>query len=134
MSILTSRDDSPAWIRGDKDLLTQALLNVVVNGVDAMPEGGRLEISTTSAEEGPQVAIRDHGGGIPEDIRDKIYNLYFTTKGQGSGIGLAMTFRVVQLHGGTIGFETWPGNGTEFRLRFSAAPEEQAANDQGTES
>ncbi len=134
VSILTSRDDSPAWIRGDKDLLTQALLNVVVNGVDAMPEGGRLEISTTSAEEGPQVAIRDHGGGIPEDIRDKIYNLYFTTKGQGSGIGLAMTFRVVQLHGGTIGFETWPGNGTEFRLRFSAAPEEQAANDQGTES
>ena len=129
VSIKTSRDDSPVWIRGDKDLLTQALLNVVVNGVDAMPEGGRLEISTTSVEEGPQVAIRDQGGGISEEIRDKIYNLYFTTKGEGSGIGLAMTFRVVQLHGGTIGFETWPGKGTEFLLRFSAAPEEQAAKE-----
>ncbi len=131
VSITTSRDDSPAWIRGDKDLLTQALLNVVVNGVDAMPEGGRLEIATKAAEEGPHVAIRDYGGGISEDIRDKIYNLYFTTKGQGSGIGLAMTFRVVQLHGGTIGFETWPGKGTEFQLRFSTAPEEQAANERG---
>ena len=134
VSIITSRDDSPAWIRADKDLLTQALLNVVVNGVDAMPDGGRLEISTTSAEEGPQVAIRDYGGGIPEDVRDKIYNLYFTTKGQGSGIGLAMTFRVVQLHGGTIGFETWLGKGTEFQLRFSSAPVEQAANDPGIDS
>ena len=129
--ITTNRDESPAWIRGDKDLLTQAFLNVVVNGVEAMPEGGRLEISTTSLKDGPQVIIRDHGDGIPEDIRDKIYNLYFTTKGQGSGIGLAMTFRVVQLHGGTIGFETWPGNGTEFRLRFSSAPEEKAATEPG---
>ena len=131
--ITTNRDESPAWIRGDKDLLTQAFLNVVVNGVEAMPEGGRLEISTTSLEDGPQVIIRDHGDGIPEDIRDKIYNLYFTTKGQGSGIGLAMTFRVVQLHGGTIGFETWPGNGTEFRLRFSSAPEGKAATEPGTD-
>ena len=129
--ITTNRDESPAWIRGDKDLLTQAFLNVVVNGVEAMPEGGRLEISTTSLKDGPQVIIRDHGDGIPEDIRDEIYNLYFTTKGQGSGIGLAMTFRVVQLHGGTIGFETWPGNGTEFRLRFSSAPEEKAATEPG---
>ena len=124
-------DESPVWIRGDKDLLTQALLNVVVNGVDAMPEGGRLEIATSSTGESRQVVIRDYGSGIPEAIRDKIYNLYFTTKGQGSGIGLAMTFRIVQLHGGTIGFETWPGEGTEFRLTFSSASGEQAANEQG---
>ena len=134
IQIEATRDESAVWIRGDKDLLTQALLNVVVNGVDAMPDGGRLEIATTSSGEDQRVIVRDHGNGIPEEIRDKIYNLYFTTKGQGSGIGLAMTFRVVQLHGGTIDFETWPGEGTEFRLGFSPASGEPVANKRGENS
>ena len=134
IQIEATRDESAVWIRGDKDLLTQALLNVVVNGVDAMPDGGRLEIATTSSGEDQRVIVRDHGNGIPEEIRDKIYNLYFTTKRQGSGIGLAMTFRVVQLHGGTIGFETWPGKGTEFRLGFSPASGEPAENERGANS
>ena len=57
---------------------------------------------------------------VPVEIRDKIFNLYYSTKGKGSGIGLAMTFRVVQLHNGTIDFTSEIGQGTTFRLRFPA--------------
>jgi signal transduction histidine kinase len=64
------------------------------------------------------LTIRDQGQGIPEDIRDKVFNLYFTTKKGGSGIGLAMAYRVVQLHHGSLEFHSAPGEGTTFYLRF----------------
>lgn len=106
------------FLHGDRDLLQQAILNVVVNGVEAMPEGGSLRIQVRQA--GPEclVAVADQGPGIPPEIQDKIFNLYFSTKGKGSGIGLAMTFRVVQLHNGTVDFTSEPGRGATFRLRF----------------
>jgi signal transduction histidine kinase len=112
-------------MQGDRDLLKQALLNVVTNGVEAMKDGGLLAISVRQARGGWGISVRDQGPGIPPELRDKIYKLYFTTKGKGSGIGLAMTFRVVQLHGGTIDFSSEPGKGTEFRLQFPAAREVQ---------
>ncbi len=114
-----------APIQGDRDLLIQAILNVVVNAMEAMKNGGRLVIRLEEVEGGWIFAVKDQGVGIAEDARDKIYNLYFTTKGKGSGIGLAMTFRVVQLHGGTIDFTSELGTGTEFRLRFPAVQEER---------
>jgi signal transduction histidine kinase len=116
---------SEAVIQGDRDLLKQALLNVVTNGVEAMKDGGLLEISVRQSRGGWNLAVRDQGVGVPSELRDKIYKLYFTTKGKGSGIGLAMTFRVVQLHGGTIDFASEPGKGTEFRLQFPSARETQ---------
>jgi signal transduction histidine kinase len=70
--------------------------------------------------------VEDQGPGIPEEIRDRIFQLYFSTKGKGSGIGLAVTFRVVQLHNGTIDFTTEVGRGTTFRLRFPARDREPA--------
>jgi len=114
-----------AVIQGDRDLLKQALLNVVTNGVEAMKDGGLLEISVRQSRGAWGITVRDQGPGIPPELRHKIYKLYFTTKGKGSGIGLAMTFRVVQLHGGTIDFASEPGKGTEFRLQFPAARETQ---------
>ena len=63
------------------------------------------------------IEISDQGAGIPKDIQDKIFNLYFTTKKAGSGIGLAMTYRVLQLHNGALEFETEQGKGTVFRLQ-----------------
>jgi PAS domain S-box-containing protein len=105
-------------INGDPDLLKQAILNVINNGLDAMAGGGSLVVRTSSDADECQVAITDAGAGIPPEIQDRIFNLYFTTKEQGSGIGLATTFRVVQLHGGTIDFVSEPGKGTTFRLRF----------------
>jgi signal transduction histidine kinase len=106
------------YVHGDRDLLQQAILNVVVNGIESMKSGGRLRLAVTRSGGECVVAISDEGGGIPPEIRDKIFNLYFSTKGKGSGIGLAMTFRVVQLHNGTIDFTSEPGRGTTFRLRL----------------
>jgi len=106
------------WVSGDFDLLKQALLNVVINGIEAMPGGGRLEIRTATDGQDREITVTDSGPGIGAEAQEKIFNLYFTTKEGGSGIGLAMTFRVVQLHGGTISFATEPGKGTTFRLQF----------------
>ena len=110
--------DRPVIAKVDADLLRQALLNIVLNGAQAMAEGGKLEV--TLAENGRMalLSIRDEGSGIPDDIRDKIFDLYFTTKKDGSGIGLAMTYRIVQLHNGSIEVQSTPNKGTIFTLRF----------------
>lgn len=114
-------------IQGDEDLLKQAILNVVNNGIEAMERDGRLRIRLERAGDEALLSIADSGPGIPPEVRDKIFNLYFTTKSGGSGIGLAMTFRVVQLHNASIDFESSPEEGTVFRLRFPAASDEETA-------
>jgi signal transduction histidine kinase len=108
----------PLPTRIDADLVKQAVLNIVINGVQAMPEGGTLELSLRRDGENALLTIQDQGEGIPEDIRDKVFNLYFTTKKGGSGIGLAMAYRVVQLHHGSLEFNSISGRGTTFYLRF----------------
>lgn len=115
-----------APVRGDEDLLKQALLNVVNNGIEAMKLGGRLLIRVERERDEVVTSIADEGGGIPDELRDKIFNLYFSTKEKGSGIGLAMTFRIIQLHNATIDFTTRPGEGTTFYLRFPATDEVSA--------
>jgi PAS domain S-box-containing protein len=111
-----SQEPLPARI--DADLVKQAILNIVLNGVQAMPEGGKLRIATRRDGDGALITIRDQGPGIPTDIRDKVFNLYFTTKKGGSGIGLAMAYRVVQLHHGSVEFSSVDGHGTTFYLRL----------------
>ncbi|MCC7174548.1 MAG: hypothetical protein IT159_05070 [Bryobacterales bacterium] len=123
---------APVVLSADKDLLQQALLNVVMNAVEAMRNGGRLEISVRRSGAECAIRITDHGAGIPESVRDKIFNLYFTTKGKGSGIGLAMTFRVVQLHNGTIDFTSEAGKGTTFWLRLPVRQAEVFAEPENT--
>lgn len=110
------------FLEGDRDLLKQAILNVVVNAVEAMKDGGQLAVSARLGGGECVIEVADEGPGIPEDIRDRIFQLYFSTKGKGSGIGLAVAFRVVQLHNGTIDFTTEVGRGTTFRLCFPARP------------
>ena len=110
-----------AEIRVDRDLLKQAVLNVVVNAIDAMPQGGELRFESSATEDAAEIRVSDTGPGIPTDLRDKIFRLYFTTKKEGSGIGLAMTFRIVQLHDGTIDFTSEPGKGTTFFIRLPLA-------------
>jgi len=118
-------DSVEIYVHGDPDLLQQAILNVVANGVEAMKNGGLLRIQL--AREGDEccVSISDEGAGIPPEIRERIFHLYFTTKGKGSGIGLAVTFRVVQLHNGTIDFTSESGRGATFRLRIPAIYKEE---------
>jgi signal transduction histidine kinase len=116
-----SSESDGVEIRVDRDLLKQAVLNVVVNAMQAMPEGGELRFESSVSEDTAEIRISDTGPGIPPDLRDKIFRLYFTTKKEGSGIGLAMTFRIVQLHDGTIDFTSEPGKGTTFSIRLPVA-------------
>ncbi len=111
----------PLMAKIDADLLKQAVLNVIQNGAQAMPEGGRLDVILEESYKAAILRISDQGPGIPEEIRGKIFDLYFTTKTGGSGIGLAMTYRILQLHHGSIEVESKPDRGTEFRLRIPLA-------------
>jgi signal transduction histidine kinase len=110
--------EQPLLANVDADLLKQAALNVIQNGAQAMPEGGTLEVVLEEDHGHALLRIADEGPGIPEEIRDKIFDLYFTTKSAGSGIGLAMTYRIVQLHYGSIEVQSKSGRGTEFLLRI----------------
>lgn len=110
----------PLHIRGDADLLKQAILNLVTNALDAMKSGGWLRMSVARTGESVVLEVADNGPGIPPELRQKVFQLYFTTKPAGSGIGLAMTYRAVQLHNGTIDFFSEDGRGTTFRLEFPA--------------
>jgi hypothetical protein len=107
-----------SMITVDVDLLKQAVFNIVVNAIEAMQEGGTLRFEASLKGDDAEIRIADTGPGIPAAVKEKIYDLYFTTKTNGSGIGLAMTYRIVQLHDGTIDFESEPGQGTTFALRF----------------
>jgi PAS domain S-box-containing protein len=122
-SVTIEREASqePLPVRIDADLVKQAILNIVLNGLQAMPEGGVLRIASRREGDGALITVRDQGPGIPENIRDKIFNLYFTTKSGGSGIGLAMAYRVVQLHHGSVEFTSIMEHGTTFYLRFPLA-------------
>jgi PAS domain S-box-containing protein len=141
---LSSRmPEEPLIANVDADLLKQAALNVIENGAQAMPEGGYLEVvleeerngdaaslpqarrgggdGARTAHTAPKFAvlrIADEGEGIPAEIREKIFDLYFTTKIGGSGIGLAMTYRILQLHHGSVDVQSREGRGTEFLLRI----------------
>jgi signal transduction histidine kinase len=111
----------PLFINVDLDLMKQALLNVVLNGVQAMSEGGRLTISAHSEGEMVVAEILDRGSGIPSDVQDKIFELYFTTKKEGSGIGLAQTYQILQWHNGSVEFESAEAEGTVFRFCIPSA-------------
>jgi PAS domain S-box-containing protein len=122
-NVLIEREAAPDTlpVRIDVDLVKQAVLNIVLNGVQAMPNGGTLRLTVKREGDGALIGVRDQGAGIPDNIRDKIFNLYFTTKSGGSGIGLAMAYRVVQLHHGSVEFSTIIDHGTTFYLRFPLA-------------
>jgi signal transduction histidine kinase len=109
-----------ARMSGDPDLLKQAALNLITNAVEAMAEGGELHVSVQIAGSDLILEIADTGPGIPDKVREKVFQLYFTTKSTGSGIGLAMTYRAVQLHNGSVSFSSEAARGTTFRLAFPA--------------
>ena len=116
VQVVTEIGDETLPAKVDSDLFKQALLNIVINGAQAMETGGTLTLRARRNGGEAQIEIQDTGEGIPPAIRDKIFNLYFTTKKSGSGIGLAMTYRIMQLHNGSIHFDTRSGEGTTFYL------------------
>jgi signal transduction histidine kinase len=101
--------------------MKQAVLNVVLNGIQAMPQGGTLSLCAKKDDEFVLMEIQDQGGGIPAELQEKVFELYFTTKESGTGIGLAQTYQILQWHYGSVDFESIQGKGTTFRLRIPLA-------------
>ena len=121
IEVVPNYASEPLWIETDIDLLKQGLLNVIINACQAMPDGGTLTLTTARQNNQIELTIGDTGVGIAEDLREKIFNLYFTTKEKGSGIGLAQAFRAVQMHSGSIEVESEVGQGTQFKITLPAA-------------
>jgi signal transduction histidine kinase len=121
ITLIDRMPPKPLVAHCDADLLKQAALNVIQNGAQAMPEGGKLVVVLEEDRKFAVLRIADEGPGISAEIREKIFDLYFTTKTGGSGIGLAMTYRILQLHHGSIEVQSKPGRGAEFLLRIPLA-------------
>ena len=105
----------------DRALFKQAVLNLVLNAAEAMPQGGQLQLTLSRRGEMAEITVGDTGKGIPLENRQKVFQLFFTTRPGGSGIGLASTFRIVQLHNGSIDFTSEVGRGTTFRIELPLA-------------
>jgi len=100
----------------DADLLKQALMNLIQNGIEAMPAGGTLGVRLEAREPWLLIAIADSGEGIAEADRRRIFDPFFTTKKEGTGLGLAITHRLIQAHGGKIDVDSRPGRGSCFTV------------------
>ncbi len=121
VAVVREIPDEAIPVKVDVDLIKQAMLNVVINGVQAMPKGGALTIRIQRENDTVVAEITDEGMGIPSAVQDKVFELYFTTKESGSGIGLAQTYQIMQWHYGEVDFESREGKGTTFRLRLPLA-------------
>lgn len=120
--IVVQAADTQLAVNGDAAMLRQALLNLAINACQAMPNGGELRLAW-AAGSGNRVELRveDTGVGIPPEHLDRIFDLYFTTKDHGTGIGLSMVYRIIQMHDGEVEVESTPGRGTTFRLLLPKA-------------
>jgi len=112
-------DTPPVFV--DRQLIHQVLLNLVLNACEFTDPGGEVSVNLTQAGEFAVIAVQDTGRGISPADQKKIFQLFFTTRSGGSGIGLANAFRFVQLHEGRIEFESEPGRGTTFRVELPLA-------------
>jgi signal transduction histidine kinase len=109
-------------VNGDAAMLRQVFLNLAINACQAMPEGGTLRlVATPSPLDRIEIRVEDTGVGIPPEHLGKIFDLYFTTKHHGTGIGLSMVYRIVQLHDGEIEVRSTPGHGTTFHVLLPRA-------------
>jgi signal transduction histidine kinase len=116
----------PMIVRVDAELMQQALLNLLLNGMQAMPHGGVIRVRLRREHQFAVVEVIDEGEGIPPELLPRIFELYFTTKAKGSGIGLAMTYRILQMHGGALDVRSnadarSPERGSTFTLRLPIA-------------
>jgi len=106
-------------VTGDPAELREAMTNLILNAVDAMPAGGTLSLATAAVADGVELSVSDTGVGMPASVRDRIFDPFFTTKGpQGTGLGLSMTYGIVSRHRARIVVETAEGQGSTFRMTF----------------
>ena len=125
IAVETSCPESVHAVNGDEAMLRQVLLNLAINASQAMPDGGTLRIACADAPRGRvEIRVSDTGVGISQEHLGKIFDLYFTTKDEGTGLGLSMVYRIVQMHDGEIDVESTPGRGTTFTVLLPRAAED----------
>jgi CheY-like chemotaxis protein len=117
---------------GSASELREVFVNMIVNAVDAMPRGGKLSISCRRKDGRLQLQFRDNGMGMPDDVRQKIFEPFFSTKGaHGTGLGLSVSYSIIERHAGSISVVSEPGNGTTFTIDLPAAVAESTFDDVG---
>jgi len=123
-------------VRLDRNLFKQAILNLVINAEEAMPEGGQIVFQTRPTSSGVELEVIDTGVGMDQEVLSRIFQPFFSTRKDGSGLGLPTTRRIVEAHGGTIRVESAVGKGTRFTISLPAgegslAEERQPSNVSG---
>jgi signal transduction histidine kinase len=113
-------------VRVDPEQIVQVLVNLMLNGIEAMQAGGRLTVWVNRHSPEVWIGVRDTGSGIPSDMRHEIFRPFFTTKHQGTGLGLSISQQIVVRHGGSIRVEDTPGGGVTFVVALPLAEEEQS--------
>jgi two-component system sensor histidine kinase VicK len=115
-------------IRVDPNRFPQVLVNLLLNAADAMPEGGRLTISARSEDGGVCIAFEDEGPGVPPGLQEQIFRPFFTTKGpgKGTGLGLAVSRRIIEGHGGTLSVREAERGGARFEVRLRSEPDKES--------
>ncbi len=118
-------DNDDALVMADHFQMEQLFLNLVLNAIEAMPDGGTLDLRTRVRDGNVVAEVRDSGSGIPDEIRERIFDPFFTTRevGEGTGLGLAVSDSIVAAHGGTLEVTSRVGAGTTFRVRLNAMVE-----------
>jgi len=131
VEVKTDFDPNPAVVEADHFQMEQLFLNLVLNALDAMRDGGTLFLRTRVRGGKVIAEVRDTGHGIPAEIRDRVFDPFFTTRevGEGTGLGLAVSGSIVAAHGGKIEIETTVGRGTTFRVIMAAMPGEWEKDD-----
>lgn len=115
------------WVLGDGDRLRQALLNLLINAVQAMPDGGVLSVRTRVVVDLAEVAVSDTGAGMDRATRGRAFEPFFTTRVKGTGLGLAVVREIAEAHGAGVSLSSRPGRGTTVRLRLPLAGAERLA-------
>jgi signal transduction histidine kinase len=128
-----SLPDRPLPLTGHRDRLKQALLNLAINGLESMPDGGEMGVEASVGDGNAVISMRDSGPGMPPEVIKEIYKMHFTTKGGGTGIGLHVARSVIQAHGGDIDVESAMGMGTCFRvtLPLTSVPSDEGETASG---
>ncbi|MBI3949125.1 MAG: histidine kinase, partial [Acidobacteria bacterium] len=114
----THLDDKLPEVMMDGEQIKQALLNLVINGMQAMSDGGQLKIATARRDRTVTINVTDYGPGIPAEVRDRIFNPFVTTKEGGTGLGLAIAYRLVKQHNGAIRASDAPDGGSIFEIEL----------------
>ena len=123
ISIETALHPSLPLVAMDEAQMRQALMNILINAKDILGPGGKIEVSTAPGSDGEIVVrVTDNGPGIPEELRKRIFEVFYSTRGGGTGLGLPIALRILETHGGWIDLETELGKGTSFLLHVPRAP------------